>query len=53
MRRLQGWVDTRDMIAVAGLLMVWIGLYFVHPAFGVVVPGAALLGGALLRKKTR
>lgn len=45
-------VDRYDVIAVAGLLMLGIGLWLLLPAAALIVIGAILLGFSVLGAKT-
>ena len=41
-------LDARDFVAIAGLVMMGVGLWLVSPSLALVVVGAVLLLGALL-----
>jgi hypothetical protein len=41
-------VDRYDVLAIAGALVLSVGVGMIHPAFGVIVLGATLLGMGLL-----
>jgi hypothetical protein len=41
--------DVNDIVALVGLSLLGIGLFFLHPAAGFIVPGSILILAALWR----
>jgi len=41
-------LDLRDLVAVAGLAMMAVGLWLISPSLALIVVGVLLMAGALL-----
>jgi len=46
--RLAGKIDTRDVLAAAGLGLAWVGLERIYPGAGSAAVGGALFAAAML-----
>ncbi len=47
----QGWFDRRDIVGLAGLVLIGVGAWWVFPPAGLIIPGAILAGVAIFGVK--